>query len=186
MAFVSVANTLDSHGVPLRDPEEEIDRAVTLAAGSTKPVYLASSGQTYPATFVYLADHRISLKVFDDTDTFVAPVDDGTPTICLTSDPSQPASQLLQQRFANQRVATVPYPGLSDGFALYRLGSGVASQLLQRAGLAGGWGVPAERRRPASNPPGRWHDDPTAAARTDQSGGALSRGPPVDIPGPRW
>jgi hypothetical protein len=135
MDFVGRAPTLGGHGVPLREREEAIARAATLAGGSAKPVYVASSGQDYPSAFAYLANDRLTLKIFDDRDTFVAPADDGKPTLYLTSDPNQPAARLLDQRFGDRQVALIPYPGQATGFAIYRLGSDVGVQLLGRADL---------------------------------------------------
>jgi 4-amino-4-deoxy-L-arabinose transferase-like glycosyltransferase len=133
--FVGRESTLGAHGVPLRERELAIDRVVASAASSAKPAYVASSGQDYPSAFEYLATDRVPLKVFDDRDTFVTPADDGTPTTYLTSDPNQPAAKLLREHFGRYFASTVPYPGMKEGFDLYRLPPDAGGQLLQQAEL---------------------------------------------------
>lgn len=135
MHWVTSVTAAGSFGVPLRQREQAIDSAVALSAGTKKPVYVASSGQDYPAAFEYLAYERVSLKVFDDRNTFVAPADDGKPTIYLTSDPRQPVSKFLQQRFVSDLVKVIAWPGQQTGFDLYRLPSNAGAQLLDETKL---------------------------------------------------
>jgi 4-amino-4-deoxy-L-arabinose transferase-like glycosyltransferase len=133
MDFIGRAPTLGGHGVPLLQREMAIDRAVVLAAGSTKPVYVSSSGHDYPSALMYLANHRVTLKIFDDRDTFVAPADDGKPTLYLTTNPDQPAVELLHEHFGDRLLETVPFPGMTAGFSFYRLDSNAGEQLLHNA-----------------------------------------------------
>jgi hypothetical protein len=135
MSFIQVGDTLDAHGVPVGTEQQALDRAIVLNNGLAKPIYLVAGGDVYPGPFDFLAHGRVALKTIDDTDTFVLPANDAAPTIYLTTDPKQPAASFLQAAFADRRLSTIPYPGFTDGFDLYRLAPNDASRVLRVAAL---------------------------------------------------